>query len=416
MRWQGQTDCLSSHCILGHAQALADVRNNNVLDTVVVVTDVLTPADVLFLLQSEIVQGVIVRSGSLVDHSAVLLNGRGIQLAIAPDLPRLESSAQILIDGRNEMVFVDSDAKRILSLFEQLPARDRITSASRHDLRYKNDPVFVHVDGKSADELASGISAGANGVGILRTEWIEWDSAKVPDLETQELIYSAAAESAHPYQLNVRLFDLGGDKIPRWAAGIGETLQSPMGDRGVRALPLLPEAFLCQLQAICNVARHRRIGIVVPMVTDVDDIQMVRQRLLEIADENVRKNIQLGAMIEVPAAAVNADKILAEADFIRIGPGDLTQFTLARLRASISPRDFSGRHLHPAVCSLIGSVVTEATKARKSVSMCLDLEPREPLLKQLLAVGVRTFCVSPSNVDFTIRRLSAIPEVECVSR
>jgi phosphoenolpyruvate-protein kinase (PTS system EI component) len=106
------------------------------------------------------------------------------------------------------------------------------------------------------------------------------------------------------------------------------------------------------------------------------------------------------------AAAITINSILPEVDFARTGPGDLSQFTLAKSRMNISPMELSGSSIHPAVLALIGNVAKECKKVNKPVSMVLDLEPRIKLLQMLLSVGIRTFCVSPSNIQITFERLN----------
>lgn len=225
------------------------------------------------------------------------------------------------------------------------------------------------LDGSTASELERGIEAGATGNGILRTEWIGWDDHRHPSRERHYDIYAECIRRISPHRLNVRLFDIGGDKIPTWANGIAKHMQSPLGHRGIRSVHLVPHAFDAQLESIVATAQYTPLGVVVPMVTDIGDVLLVKQKLLNISGQTKLKNLYIGAMVEVPSAALNIADILSEVDFIRIGPGDLTQFTLAKLRTDLAPQELSGNFMHPAVLKLIGHVVTACKKVNKAVSI-----------------------------------------------
>jgi phosphoenolpyruvate-protein kinase (PTS system EI component) len=362
-------------------------------------------SDVLEILKNESIRGVVVRHGSLVDHPAMLLNGRSIQLAVAPDFPSLLDATLILIDGLNDRIVVASDMDALTRIAAP-PVEDgaRVWDATS-PLEYNGRTASVHVDASNPSELKRGIENGAIGIGILRTDWLGWDHQSSPETQLHAAAYFDAVAYAHPHRLNIRLFDIGGDKIPRWAASASSEVQSPLGFRGVRALHLLPDAFNSQLSAICQVAAKTQVGLVIPMVTDVEDIRTVKRLLARSVSEPVAKNIVIGAMVEVPAAALEIRHILEEADFVRIGPGDLSQFTLARLRSQIPPTAFSRQTMHPAVLKLVGQVASACREVGKPVSICLDLEPSEVLLSSLLRQGVETFCVSSSAVAIVRRRL-----------
>lgn len=408
MDWEGHAFCLNSHVVVGQATSTALEPTRSPLGPRILVAEHLAPAELLPLLDTPQLAGVVLRQGSMADHTAGLLNGRGIQLAVVADLPPVAPDTPLLIDGLHERIVISAALDALHARGGALRAQPQPSAPASEALAYGGEPVAVHVDGHTADELRVGVQEGASGVGIMRTEWLGWNASTCPDVRTHAQVYAECAAQVAPHRLNVRLFDIGGDKIPRWATLAAAQVESPLGDRGVRAWRILPEAFTQQLQAICEVARSRPLGIVIPMVTDVSDILGVKQRLAELADEDTRRNIQLGAMVEVPAAALQIDQLLSEVDFIRIGPGDLTQFTLAKLRMHLTPADLSGRALHPAVLALIVQVAAACRTRGTPVSLCLDLEPRPALLQALLAVGLRTFAVSPGNVRLTTDRLRTV--------
>jgi phosphoenolpyruvate-protein kinase (PTS system EI component) len=405
---QRQAFCLNSAQIVGRVVSSPTDIDRYPNEMCVLAVDRLSPAELIPILELERIGGVVVRKGSLVDHTAVLLNARGMQLAYVPNLPDLAVGTAILVDGNHDRVWSGSTITALQAHLCSIDIEEPLTSSYESPLEYEGERVLVYVDGKTDAEFMAGIHNGAHGVGILRTEWLHYDKAGFPDTLIHRTLYATAATKVHPYRLNIRLFDLGGDKIPCWARGAAEQIQSPLGARGIRAFPFLEEAFSHQLKAICEVADETPLGIVIPMVTNVHDILCVKQRLIDLAGEGIVRKVSIGAMIEVPAAALQIDQLLPEVDFFRIGPGDLTQFTLAKLRSDIVPEEFSGRSMPPSVLALIEHVLRICKQADKPVALCLDLEPRETLLKSLLTKGIRTFCVSPSNISITVRRLARV--------
>lgn len=406
MGLERQAFCLSSKSIIGKVVSLKEITKNQSKDNILVV-DRLSLNELIPLIEKNMLSAVVVRAGSLADHMAVLLNGKGIQLAVAPLLPNIESGTQIFIDGENEKIIVNSQGSFRHEKSKDSESEKKIEPEGL-SLNYFGEKVSIKVDGKTADELSSGLKNGATGIGILRTEWLGWSDELAPTEKVNFALYNECIKKVSPHKLNIRLFDLGGDKIPKWVKSNHEPLVSPLGARGIRAMDYLTEAFESQLKAICNLAENTKIGIIIPMVTDTNDIKKIKDNLLKLASKKAISNISIGSMIEVPAAAIKIKEILNEAEFVRIGPGDLTQFCLAKLRSNLSPVELSGSSMHPAVLDLIEKVIKEGKNMNKETNLCLDFEPRIQLLKKLLQIGVRTFCVSPQNVPITIKRINDI--------
>lgn len=408
MNWKGRAYCLSSKQIIGRVISLKDIQNDK-RDGDVLLADKLLVDEVLPILDKKIMTAVVVKSGSLADHTAVLLNGKDIQLAVAPSIPHVDSGTPIFIDGKNEKIIVHDKIDDLKDYQNSKEKKERYMQTEKLEtIIYSGKVISVNVDGKTAEELLSGLRCGATGIGILRTEWLDWNKSKYPDEKTHCSIYEECIQKVAPHRLNIRLFDLGGDKIPLWAKPYSEFLNSPLGARGIRAIDYLHEAFKAQLKAICNVAENAKLGIVIPMVTDVNDIRYLKEILFQLASKRSINNITIGSMIEVPSAAIEINKILGEVDFIRIGPGDLTQFCLAKLRSNLSPIELSGSSMHPSLIKLIRNINKQCKNKNKAVSICLDSEPRSVLLKKLLLSGICTFCVSPKNVPITKTRLRDI--------
>ena len=339
---------------------------------------------------SHTVAGVIVREGSLADHFAVALYGAGIQLAVAPALEMNTLVGRYaLIDGVTEIVDVVEDSA-------ELP-----TQTHRADVDW-GAKFEYEVDGCDADDISLGLKAGASGVGLLRTEWFQWNESEPPSQAAYEELYLECAEAVGSRQLCIRLIDVGGDKVPRWAHRESTLLQSPLGYRGIRArqLSTVGSALEAQLKSIVTVARSNPIGIVIPMVTDVRDVEWVRTRLSDLGGITGSENVRLGIMVETPAAALGLDALLTSGvSFVRIGPGDLSQFTLAKERRSLDPVEYSGHGLHAAVQDLVARVQSICRMRGIQVSVCLSIDPRPELSRELRRSGVESLCVPARAIE-----------------
>lgn len=390
MQWKRKADCLLSTNTSGVVLGIRGVKGK-IPSKSIILTEKLEIDDAYRISKKRNVVGVIVRQGSFAGHTAGLLNSTGVQLAICPNIPRIPLGTPISIDGEKEMVVAPGSGKEKIDV-------SQATIVKKEKLVFEDRKIKVFVDGKNENELLQGIQNGATGVGILRTDWFGAGNTLPPSTKSHYDFYIKCVKKISPVQLNIRLFDIGGGKLPSWTKKYTNRLASPLGERGIGASKLLGKAFSNQLEATNNVSKKAKIGVIIPMVTDEKDV-------LEIKEKLNKKNIILGAMIETPSSVIRVHKILPLVDFVRIGPGDLSQFCLARLRKSIKPCDFSGNALHPAVLELIKRVVKKGNKHNKKVDICLDVEPRTPLLKDLLRIGINTFCVSPNNVGITIQRL-----------
>jgi phosphoenolpyruvate-protein kinase (PTS system EI component) len=377
----------------------------------VLFSESLSANQIRHLLDLTLPAAIILRTGSLADHLAVLLNGKGSQLIIAPELVIPSQHRFILIDGVKEEIIFSNDETYLQAILDTHLSSRQYPEILAPPILNKSNSVnsaAIHVDGTSPEELSFGLKEGATGIGILRTEWIGWQNHSVPTLEEHLQTYQEAQIRTRPHSLNIRLFDIGGDKVPKWARIHSSLLRSSLGYRGIRAARWFPKAFSSQLDAISMLARGCQVGVVIPMVTDLSDIDYVREQINMRTDRESRANITIGAMVEIPSAALMIRTLLPYIDFVRIGPGDLTQFTLATERSNLQLSDFSSKTIHKAVLQLIRESATACGEFGKSLSMCLDLEPRNELLKELLAAGVNTFCVSSHLVKSMNRRITEV--------
>jgi len=247
-------------------------------------------------------------------------------------------------------------------------------------------------------ELAAARTGGAEGIGLFRSEFLFLEaSPNLPDEDQQAAAYSKLLEAFPDRPVTVRTFDLGGKKLARELLGSPEA-NPVLGLRGVRLCLQKPEFFRTQLRALLRAAGQTRgqLRIMVPLVGNVEEIRTVRVLLdrltVELAAEGhpVPPRVAVGAMIEVPAAAMIAEHIAKQADFFAIGTNDLTQYTLAVDRAKEQVSDLY-RPFHPAVLRLLERIISTGRAARIPVSLCGEMAADPLAVPILVGLGLEEF-------------------------
>ena len=401
-----KVSCLSTRTVWGK---LVGLHSHHIYESsIILVTKTLTVGNVQKIVNSPPYPcAVIVENGSFAGHPSVLLNSKGIQLVVIDSLPDNYQNLFALIDGHSEDIFFSVSGALIKNKLLQIEQNKPQPIIPAGFVKYRGENIRVNVDGKTPEDLQLGFDLGASGVGILRTDWLGWDNQQPPTLDEHYQLYTDSIKVLHGSRLNIRLFDIGGDKIPNWALVAKDEIRSPLGLRGIRSTQILKLAFDNQLNAIAKVSQYNKVGIVLPMISFPGEVQKFKTYFGQLSGQS-NPHIKWGSMVETPSSALLIKDFYKFADFVRIGPGDLSQFTLATLRENISPKHLSGDTLDPAVIKLIKIVMTESKKQGKEANMCLDVEPRKPLLKQLLKVGVRTFNVSSLNIPTVFSLISQI--------
>jgi phosphoenolpyruvate-protein kinase (PTS system EI component) len=267
--------------------------------------------------------------------------------------------------------------------------------------------IDVYANLGSAGETAHAVAQGAEGCGLLRTEFLFLDREAPPSEEEQRTHYQAIADALAGRPLVVRILDAGADKPARYLPTAHEA-NPALGVRGLRALLKHPDLLRAQLRAIAAVTPPGVARILLPMINDVAEVQTVRGLMAELGAANV----PLGAMIETPAAAMLADQLAAEVDFFSIGTNDLAQYALAMdrgnpdLAASIDP-------LHPAVLRLIARTTEGARTHNRPVSVC-GAAASDPLAAPLLVgLGVDTLSAAPNMIPAVKARLRQVRLDDC---
>jgi len=380
-------------------------------EAIVLIADDLTPSDAVRIPRDRVV-GFATERGGKTSHAAILARSFGLPAVVA--VPKLLESVgegdRVVVDGRDGVVWREP-SEDVIALF-----RDRRDLEARRERSLKerslggaartSDGVelAVRANIELASEVADVLEYGADGVGLFRSEFLYLSAggAEFPSEEAQTAIYRDVLRRLAPRPVVIRTYDLGGKKGARDLIGTDES-NPVLGLRGVRLCFKRPEMFRTQLLALLASADAGDLRILVPMVSGVEEIRRVRSLLQEAREElldrgvAVPDHVPLGAMIEVPSAAITADLIAPEVDFMALGTNDLIQYTLAVDRANETVSDLFRPH-HPAVLRLIARVAEAAKASKKPLSVCGEMAADPALFLLLLGLGIREFSMGPRTV------------------
>ena len=381
----------------------------------VVIADELTPSRFLELDRSRVV-AVATRSGSVAGHAAMLARAHGLPMLVqlACDASELKPGTEAIVDAeKGRLVLAPPHAVRERYSLRIEARRTRAREAAKHASRPARTRAGVRVQvlvnvGDPA-ELAAVDPSHCDGIGLARTEFLFHGTDGLPGERTQIERYRRLVAWAGERPVTVRTLDAGGDKPVPGLTIEGES--NPfLGLRGVRLSLSRPEVLATQLRALARVAAGAEVKVMLPMVTNPEEIDQVR-RLLESEVRALRAAgieaaaPRLGMMVEVPAAALTVERF--DADFFSIGTNDLAQYVLAAGRDSAAVADLLDP-LHPAVVELISRVADAGARTGREVSVCGEMAARPECLHALLEAGVRVLSVPPAALASTKAALAAL--------
>lgn len=371
-------------------------------DTILVAEDLL-PSQFLALDRGRLA-GICTAAGGPTAHVAILAAAAGVPMAVA-------MGEAVLAAPDGAVAILDADAARLdvspspEALAKAGERRAQAAAARAAEARAAHDPattrdgthVEVFANLGSLDDAAAAVRAGAEGCGLLRTEFLFLDREDAPDEAEQRGLYAGIAATLGDRPLIVRTLDIGGDKPVPYLTQAAE--ENPaLGARGVRLSLARPDLFAVQLRAILAGVPGPQCRIMLPMVADIEELRAAR-RLLDDANAAVGRTdpVELGVMIETPAAALIAEQLAREADFLSIGTNDLTQYALAADRGNAAVSGLIDA-LHPAVLRLIRMTADGGAAHGRLVGVCggLASEPRAAAL--LVGLGVRELSAVPAAV------------------
>jgi phosphoenolpyruvate-protein phosphotransferase len=384
----------------------------------ILLADDLLPSE-LTALDRRRLAAIALSGGGATSHVAILAAAMEIPMLIGlgPELRRVVDGSTVIVDADNGTLHEAPDAAAVAEAHSMVAARLARSAALRAaavaESRSSDGTrieVFANL-GSTADALAA-VENGAEGCGLLRTEFLFIDRATAPTEDEQLTAYQSIANALGRRPLILRMMDVGGDK-PLLYLPLPPEPNPALGMRGVRTALAHPDLMRTQLRAAMRVTPYGVVRLLIPMVSDVSEIIAVRKVIDELTAElNLQDRISLGAMIETPAAALTAAALLREVDFLSIGSNDLTQYTLAMDRGHT---DLARRTdaLHPAVLQLIAAAASHAKAAGKLVAVCGGVAADHTAVPILLGLGVRELSVVPAAIPALKSQIGSLRMADC---
>ncbi|HEX9376918.1 MAG TPA: putative PEP-binding protein [Actinomycetota bacterium] len=390
----------------GRASAAHDVG------PVVLLAEELGPADILGLSDGEVAAAAAVRGGPNA-HAAIVARSLGVPLVLGldPAVLAVPDGTPLVVDGDRGSVIVEPGSAELAAAREAMRSavRTKAALASERSLPCETlDGVRITLlcNVATAAETRAGLEAGAEGVGLLRTELPFLDAADWPDEEAHRRVLEPILSQLHGRTATVRVLDFGGDKVPPFLAAFQDPREGQA--RGLPPLLRTPDALGSQLRAALRAGAATQLRILVPMVTSLREVRLAREELDRALAETGTEAAEMGVMVEVPSAALLAERLAGQVDFLSIGTNDLTERVLGVHRRDPGARPALAAH--PTVVTLVNRVVRAGAAQGKPVGVCGEAAADPLVLPVLVGLGVASVSVAPSRVDEVrarIRRLSA---------
>jgi phosphoenolpyruvate-protein phosphotransferase (PTS system enzyme I) len=395
----------------GKPSALPHISASQADDAaLVLVAHDLSPADMLQFKDS-VFAGFVTDVGGKTSHTAIVARSMDI-----PAVVGARTASQAI--SQDDLIVIDGDAGEIVvnpspDTLAHYRDRQQIAILEREQLQQLKHTLTVTKDGHAVELLANierpedtaaALAAGAVGVGLFRSEFLFMGrGGKLPDEEEQYAAYSQAVKGMQGLPVTIRTVDVGADKpLDAQTSRDQSHLNPALGLRAIRWCLAEPDMFRTQLRAILRAATHGQIHLLIPMLMSSGEITLALKQI-ELARGELDQlgiahgAVKLGAMIEIPAAAIALPLFLKHFDFLSLGTNDLIQYTLAIDRA-----DESVAHLydplHPAVLHLIASTIRQCQEAGKGVSVCGEMAGDVSMTRLLLGMGLRSFSMHPSQI------------------
>lgn len=386
-------------------------------DNTVIIADEIHPS-MTANMDTEHIAGIISEKGGDTSHASILARALEIPavLSVKDICSKIAEGEEVIVDGAYGEVFVNPTPITLKIYNKKKKAYDERVK----ELKKYIDKQTVTRDGRkvmlaanigNADEAAKAVKAGAEGVGLFRTEFLFMNKQALPTEEEQYNEYKKAAVVLDGRQLTIRTLDIGGDKdIPYM--GLTKELNPFLGYRAIRFCLDRVDIFTTQLRAVLRASAYGNIRIMIPMITSVTEVQAVKKiingicRDLDKKDIKYDKDIKIGVMIETPAAAIMADVLAHEVDSFSIGTNDLTQYTLAVDRGNENVA-YLYSALNPAVIRSIKHIIECAHNAGIEAGMCGEAAADERMIPLLLNFGLDEFSVTVSRVLETRKEIAS---------
>lgn len=383
----------------------------------ILVTHDLTPS-LTVQLDREAIIGIATDAGTRTSHVAILARSLGLPAVVglrdATEL--LNGNEHVILDGTSGVLVVDPTPSQIAT-YRERRAREAADAIELQSIAVADSVtldghwVTLRANVDLPEEAEAAAHSGAEGVGLMRTEFLVVGRATMPDEEEQYRAYRHVVEAFGGRPVVIRTFDVGGDKLP---VGGYPTDPNPfLGWRAIRMCLDEPELFKTQLRALLRAAMHGDVRIMFPLIITLDEVKQAKQLLAEAAREldargvQYRHDLPLGVMVETPAAALSAHTLVDDVSFFSIGTNDLVQYTLAVDRGSAA---LAARYtpLHPAVLTLIKRIVDVGVEHHLEVAVCGEMASQPLMAFALIGLGVRSLSVAGRAVPLVKRVIRGV--------
>ena len=383
----------------------------NLLDDTILIAHDLSAADTLFF-KDQRIEGFVTDIGGPTSHTAILGRSLNIPSVIGVGNARqlISEHEWVIVDGIQGVLIIDPDELvlaeyrlRLKHYRSRLRALNKIKKNAAATLDGEEIELFANIE--SADDVKALHNIGADGVGLLRTEFAYLNRDSLPEEEELYQLYSDIAKKLKGKPLTIRTVDLGVDKNPRWF-GTGGTpngsLNPALGLTGIRLCHAEPVMFRTQMRAVLRAAVHGKLRIMFPMISSLSELKQslthldtARKQLTE--RQEAFGELEVGCMIEIPSAALTVSSLLKWVDFVSVGTNDLIQYTLSVDRSDDAV-SYLYQPAHPAIIRLLAHIIRTANRMGKGVSVCGEMAGDTKYTRMLLGLGLRKFSMNINNL------------------
>ena len=375
----------------------------------ILVSDNVAPSE-LAQLQAQGVVAIVTSAGSTLSHSAILARSLHMPLVVgaAKALQKINDGDVLIVDGATGTVVIEpgpEDLRDYRQRLRELAKEQRELGRLRTKPTRTQDGVNITLlaNAESGEDVAQAHSLGAAGLGLYRTEFLFLQRNELPDEEEQFRTYRDVVLGMSGRPVTIRTLDLGADKADRTGLVLGNEENPALGLRGVRLSLVHGDLFDTQLRAIVRASGYGPVRVLVPMISNREEVVAVRKRLKRVADKlrkqgaEVADDIPIGAMIEVPAAAIALHAFVDLVDFLSIGTNDLVQYLLAADRNNDALGELYSP-LNPGVVRLLKHIINVANEHQTPVAVCGEIAGDAKLAPLLLALGLTEFSLHPATL------------------
>ena len=383
-----------------------------------------TPSQIIHLAR-EGVKGFFLEKGSETSHNAII--ARSFDLTCLVGTPNLfshiDNNDLIILDGNRGKIIINPEP----DILNQYQNKLQVLNKHKQDLlslievtpnMILNKTINLEINIEVPEEINHTVTLSPDGIGLFRTEFLFMDKDTLPTEEEQFRIYKEMAEKMGNKPVVIRTFDLGGDKFSNIFTSAKE--ENPfLGNRGLRFSLSHPNIFRAQINAILRASIYGKIKIMFPMVMGVKDFLKAKTFVKKVMSNLITKgyevdeNIEIGAMIEIPSAAICSEQLAKEVDFFSIGTNDLIQYTLSVDRTNELLTDYYIPH-HPAVLKLIKMTADAANKYNIPITVCGAMASVSKYIPLLIALGISTFSIAPSAYLDVKKRVLDLKDEEII--